>query len=138
MDRGTQRHLAAGTLTCSAFSDQDQGEQWAEEPPAPTRKGAGGQVPDLSITAGFAAARSAAPAHCSSEGDKHREIQSSAASEINRCAGRHRSGDNAPAPPYAPAWALHLPRATGTRLLGGRLRPPAWRIGLSYHGWGWS
>lgn len=66
-----------------------------------------------------------APAHCSSEGDKHREIQSSAASGINRCAGLHRSGDNAPAPPYAPALALHLPGATGTRLLGGRLRPPS-------------
>lgn len=93
--------------------------------PHPHPAPAGGPAPDLSITAGFAAARSAAPAHCSSEGDKHREIQSSAASEINRCAGLRRSGDNAPAPPYAPALALHLPRATGTRLLGDRLRPPS-------------
>lgn len=88
----------------------DAGGQWAAEQPLPDRAGAGGPAPDASITSESAAALSAAPAHCSSEGDKHRETQSSAASEINRCAGRHRSGDNASAPPQAPDRPCTCPR----------------------------
>lgn len=88
----------------------DPGGWWAAELPHPDRAGAGGPAPDLSITLGSAAALFAAPAHCSSERDKHREIQSSAASEINRCAGRHRSGDNASSPPHAPARPCTCPR----------------------------
>lgn len=88
----------------------DLGGRWTAERPHLDGTGAGGPAPDLSITARAAAALSVAPAHCSSEGDKHREIQSRAASEINRCAGRHRSGDNAPFPPHAPAWPCTCPR----------------------------
>lgn len=107
VDQGTQKHLATSSLI-----SRDQGGQEAAEQPHPNRAGAGGPAPDLSIMAVRSCALSEAPVHCSSNGDKHREIQSSTASEINRCAGSHRSGDNSLCPAQRACQALHLPEAT--------------------------
>lgn len=66
--KATQRHLVPAMLTCSALRQPcclhlDS-----------IRAGVGRAALELSITAKSAAALSAAPAHRSFEGDKHREI----------------------------------------------------------------